>query len=79
MKRICCQNVLRNNDFSRDDPNRMSHPSEVCKKCGKGWDWTHECRLASYRQGNPLSSGNALRGPSAGLSVKFGSIISSQH
>ena len=62
MKRDCRQWNSRNNASSRNNRNRRTQPSGLCRRCGKGRHWTNECRSTRDKQGNPLPSGNSIGG-----------------
>ena len=62
LKRDCRQRNSRNNISSGNDKNRRPQPSGICRRCGKGRHWSNECRSTTDRQGNPIPSGNSLRG-----------------
>ena len=62
MKRDCRQWNSRNNASSRNNRNRRTQPSGLCRRCGKGRHWTNECRSTRDKQGNPLPSGNTIGG-----------------
>ena len=62
LKRDCRQRNPRNNISSGNDKSRRSQPSGICRRCGKGRHWSNECRSTTDRQGNPIPSGNSLRG-----------------
>lgn len=49
LKRECRQGIPRN--IVSSNTNRMLLPPGVCRRYGKGWHWTNECRLTRYRQG----------------------------
>lgn len=63
--------------FPKHNTNRILLPSRLYKRCAKGRHWTNECRSTRDSQGNPLPSGNALRGSLTGPHGKFSSIIPS--
>lgn len=62
LKRDCRHRISRNNISSGNDKNRRPRPSGICRRCGKGRHWSNECRSTTDKQGNPIQSGNSLRG-----------------
>ncbi|XP_049981722.1 uncharacterized protein [Alexandromys fortis] len=66
MKRNCKQRIFRNNNnaSSRNNRNRRTQPSGLCRRCGKGRHWTNECRSTRDRQGNLIQTGNVRGGAS---------------
>ena len=60
MKRDFRQWNYRNNASSRNNRNRRTQTSGLCRRCGKGRHWTNECRSTRDKQGNPLPSGNSI-------------------
>ncbi|XP_049981111.1 endogenous retrovirus group K member 5 Gag polyprotein-like [Alexandromys fortis] len=66
MRRNCKQRTFRNNNnaSSRNNRNRRTQPSGLCRRCGKGRHWTNECRSTRDRQGNLIQTGNVRGGAS---------------
>ncbi len=66
MKRNCKQRTFRNNNntFTRNNRNRRTQPSGLCRRCGKGRHWTNECRSTRDIQGNLIQTGNGRGGAS---------------
>ena len=62
LRRDSVQGVTRNNVSSRNDKNRRSQSSGLCRRCSKGRHWINECWSTKEKQCNPLPSGNYLWG-----------------
>ena len=62
--------------FLKINPKRSLLPSQICRRCGKGWHWSNDYRSKWDRQCNPLPSEKRAH---AGPDNKFHSIIPCQY
>ena len=42
LRRECRQGIPRNNVTSRNDKNRRTQPSNICRRCDRGQHWTNK-------------------------------------